>query len=113
MLASVHSSIWFFQKAESRRIGLTIEEVDIVLADEEVRAEAGVPDRVRTVHRLVTVDRDGDRCRSAERAADRVAQSDVEGFRSFPEGVVDNEDGDSFRCLACLEADRSERRQIV
>ncbi len=30
-----------------------------------------------------------------------------------PNGVVDNEDGDSFRCLACLETDSAEGRQIV
>ncbi len=61
-----------FPESKSRSICLAIEEVHVMLPHEEIFVEAGVFDRIWTIHTFVTVDRHSDDCWRTQRGAEGI-----------------------------------------
>src|SRR5438270_11933484 len=84
---------------ETRRVGLSVEEVKVLLPDEEARVEVRVPaDRTRVVLRVarVAVDRQRRRRGRAERRAQGVRERDAQRLGRLGEAVVGDEDGEGL-----------------
>src|SRR5437899_6398008 len=85
--------------SESRRIRLAAEEIDVLLAHEEVR----VVDRIRAVAAVVVLDGHGRSGLRAQRRAGSTAETDCESLISFRIRVIDYGYREGLRSLARTE----------
>src|SRR5213593_4942474 len=73
---------------EAKIIRFAAEEIDVLLAHEEI----GVIDWIWAVHSFVIRDRHGRRRRSCQSRAGRVAEADAESLVPFSVRVIDDSD---------------------
>ena len=98
-------------EGEPGGVRLAIEEVDVVLANEEMR---GVDRGCRPVTEIVVNDGEDDWSPAGDlRAGRRVRERDVDGLVTFGEGVVGDEDVEALRGFTRCEAQSTDGGGVV
>jgi len=95
---------------EARGVGVAVEEVAVVLADEELHRVDGIVLRRRA---LVTAYGNQSRRRESQADAVRIREQNVKSLRAGDKGIIRHEDHERLGRLAGREIESAEGRRVV